>query len=115
MFDFDDDHRALQTAVRDFAFQAVAPGAAERDRKAALPAELLDQLRAMGLFGIAIPEEYGGSGMKCVASSLVVEEISKACAGTGVLLSAHTSLCVEPIQTFGTAEQKARFLPRMAT
>jgi len=76
--------------------------------------DLLHQLREMGLFGIAIPEEYGGAGMGTVASTIVVEEVSKACAGTGVLLSAHTSLCVDPIMRFGSTEQKKKYLPRMA-
>ena len=93
----------------------VAKGAAERDRRAEMPNTLLAQLRDLGLFGISIPDQHGGAGMKCVASSLVVEEVSKACAGTGVLLSAHNSLCVDPILTFGTAEQKAKYLPKLAS
>ena len=70
-FELDDDHRMLQEQVRDFAFQVVAPGAAERDRNAAVPDELREQLAGMGLFGIAIPEKYGGAGMGAVASTLV--------------------------------------------
>ncbi len=114
-FTFDDDHRMLQQQVREFAFREVAKGAAERDEKAAMPEELLAQLRELGLFGIAIPDEYGGANMGTTASTMVVEEISKACGGTGVLLSAHTSLCVDPILRFGTAEQKKKYLPRMAS
>ncbi|MEK6674794.1 MAG: acyl-CoA dehydrogenase family protein, partial [Planctomycetota bacterium] len=114
-FDFDDDHRMLRDSVREFAFQEVAKGAAERDRRAEMPGALLKQLAELGLFGIAIPESFGGSGMKCTASTLVVEEVSKACAGTGVLLSAHNSLCVDPILTFGSSEQKAKYLPKMAS
>lgn len=112
---FDDDHRMLAEQVREFAFREVAKGAAERDATAEMPAELLRQLAELGLFGIAIPEEYGGSGMGTVASSIVVEEISKACAGTGVVLSAHNSLCVDPILRFGTKEQKQKYLPRLAS
>lgn len=114
-FDFDDDHRVLQETVREFALKEIAKGAAERDREGHMPDDVRAQLAELGLFGIAIPEQYGGAGMGCRASTLVVEEISKACAGTGVLLSAHTSLCVDPILTFGTAEQKAKYLPRMAS
>jgi len=114
-YELDEDHRMLQESVRDFAMNEVAKGAAQRDREAAMPKELIRQLAEMGLFGIAIPEEYNGAGMGSVASSVVVEEVSRACAGTGVLLSAHTSLCVDPILTFGTAEQKERYLPRMAS
>lgn len=114
-FAFDDDLKLLQQQVRDFAFKEIARGAAERDKAAAMPAEMIGQLGEMGLFGITIPEKYGGSGMGCVASSMVVEEVSKACAGSGVLLSAHSSLCVDPIMTFGTEEQKKKYLPKMAT
>jgi len=113
-FDFDDDHAMLQQQVRDFATNEVAPGAPDRDREAAMPQELVTKLAEMGLFGIAIPEAYDGAGMGCIASSMVVEEVSKACAGTGVLLSAHQSLCVDPILTFGTEAQKQKYLPRMA-
>lgn len=114
-FNFDDDHRMLQQQIREFAFREVAKGAAARDEEASMPEELLQQLRELGLFGIAIPEEFGGANMGTVASTMVVEEISKACGGTGVLLSAHTSLCVDPILRFGTTEQKKKYLPRMAS
>ena len=114
-FQFDDDHRMLAQQVREFALREVAKGAADRDLAAEMPPELIGQLAGLGLFGIAIPEEYGGAGMGTVASSIVVEEISKACAGTGVLLSAHTSLCVDPILRFGTKEQKQRCLPKLAS
>ena len=114
-FAFDDDHRMLRDSVRDFALKEVAKGAAERDRAAKMPKELLTQLGELGFLGITIPETFGGAGMGTVASSIVVEEISKACAGTGVLLSAHTSLCVDPILAFGTAEQKEKYLPGMAS
>ncbi len=113
-FEFDDDHKMLQQQLRDFAEKEVAPGAAQRDEEAEMPEELVRQLAEMGLFGIAIPTEYDGAGMGTVASSIVVEEISRACAGTGVLLSAHNSLCVDPILTFGSPEQKQKYLPKMA-
>jgi len=114
-FQLDDDHRMLQEQIRSFALKEVAKGAAERDRAAAMPDELRRQLAELGLFGIAIPEKYGGAGMGTLASTIVVEEISKACAGTGVFLSAHGSLCVDPILQFGSEEQKQRYLPRLAT
>ncbi len=114
-FDLDDDHRLLAEQVRTFAFKEVAGGAAQRDVEASMPDELRAQLAALGLFGIAIPEEYGGAGLGAVASSIVVEEISKACAGTGVLISAHGSLCAEPIQIFGTSDQKKKYLPSLAS
>lgn len=116
MMDFrlDEDHLMLQQQIREFAEAEVGPGAEERDQTAGMPRELIDKLAALGLFGIALPEEYGGAGMGCVASSIVVEELSRWCAGTGVLISAHGSLCYDPIQMFGTDEQRQKYLPRMA-
>lgn len=114
-FEFDEDLRLLQQEVREFATKEVAKEAAERDETAEMPAELIRQLAEMGLFGISIPEKYDGVGLGSVASSMVVEEISRACGGTGVLLSAHTSLCVDPIMIFGTEEQKQKYLPGMAS
>jgi len=114
-FEFDDDLRMLQEQVRDFAIKVVAPGAAARDLSAELPKDLIQQLADMGLFGISIPEQYGGMGLGCDASTMVVEEISKVCAGTGVMLSAHTSLCVYPILTYGSDAQKEKYLPGMAS
>jgi alkylation response protein AidB-like acyl-CoA dehydrogenase len=113
-FELGDDHRMLQESVRAFAEEALAPGAAERDHQAQMPDSLIRQLAEMGLLGIATPTEFGGAGMDTVASTIVVEETSKACAGTGVFLSAHGSLCVDPIMTFGTDAQKKKYLPPMA-
>ena len=113
-FEFNDDQKMLQQQIREFAQEVVAKGAAERDHEANMPDELHQQLAELGLFGISIPEEYGGAGLGTVESSIVVEEISRACAGTGVYLSAHNSLCVDPIMIFGTAEQKQKYLPRLA-
>jgi len=114
-YELDDDHLMLQQQIRDFAFKEVAKGAEQRDHEASMSTDLLAQLAELGLFGISIPEKYGGAGMGTVASSIVVEEVSKACAGTGVLLSAHGSLCVEPIQKFGSEQQKKKYLPRLAS
>jgi butyryl-CoA dehydrogenase len=113
-YSFDEDHQMLQQSIRDFALKEVAKGAEQRDHEAEMPQELRDQLTELGLLGICIPEEYGGAGMDCLASTIVVEEISKACAGTGVFISAHNSLCVDPIMAFGTAEQKKKYLPMLA-
>ncbi len=114
-FTLSEDHDMLQQSIRDFAMKEVAGGAEERDREGSLPQELIDQLTELGLLGICIPEEFGGAGLDTVASTIVVEEISIACAGTGVFLSAHNSLCVDPILSFGTDEQKKKYLPKLAT
>lgn len=114
-FTLDEDHLMLQQSIRDFATNEVAPGAESRDHEGEIPQALRDQLTELGLLGICIPDEYGGAGLDCVASTIVVEEVSKACAGTGVFLSAHNSLCVDPIMAFGTAEQKKKYLSMFAS
>ncbi|NOT02541.1 MAG: acyl-CoA dehydrogenase [Phycisphaerales bacterium] len=113
-FRLGEDHQLLQQQVREFALKEVAPGAADRDYECAIPQSLREQLAGMGLMGVCIPEKYGGAGLDCVASTIVVEEVSKACAGTGVFLSAHNSLCVDPILAFGNDSQEAKYLPMFA-
>lgn len=114
-FEFSEDHRVLRDTLREFARGEVAPGAAERDKTHSIPDSLIKQMAELGLCGVCIPEEYGGSGMDCVASTIVVEEISKACAGCGVFLSVHNSLCVDPILEFANEEQKRKYLPGLAS
>jgi butyryl-CoA dehydrogenase len=114
-FQLDEDHRMLQEELGRFAEREVAPGAAQRDLDGKMPDDLRAKLAEIGAFGITVPTEYGGTGMGCVASSIVVEEISRACAGTGVVISAHNSLCVEPILLFGNQEQKRKYLPKLAS
>jgi len=114
-FEFNEDQRVLRDAVREFARQEVAPGAAARDEAHAIEPQLVKQMAEMGLLGVCIPTEYGGSGMGTIESTIVVEEISRACAGCGVFISAHNSLCVDPILTFGSDEQKKKYLPGLAS
>ncbi len=113
-FELSEDERLLAESVRDFATNRIAPGAADRDREASMPESLRTELAEMGFLGICIPEEYGGTGMDVVSSCIVVSEISCACAGTGVFISAHNSLCVDPILMFGTPDQKQKYLPQLA-
>jgi len=113
-FELSEDERLLAESVRDFATNRIAPGAADRDREASMPESLRTELAEMGFLGICIPEEYGGTGMDVVSSCIVVSEISQACAGTGVFISAHNSLCVDPILMFGTPDQKQKYLPQLA-
>jgi butyryl-CoA dehydrogenase len=110
-----EDHLMLQQSMREFADEVVAPQAAERDRNEAFPDDLRAQLAEMGLFGSYIPEAYGGAGMDINSYAIIVEEISRACAATGVVISAHTSLCVDPILQFGSEDQKHEFLPKLAS
>ncbi len=113
-FEFTEDHLMLQQSLREFADEVVAPGAAERDLSAEFPDELRRHFAEMGLFGSYVPEQYGGAGMDITSYALIVEEITRACAASGVVISAHTSLCVDPILRFGTDAQKQHYLPKLA-
>jgi butyryl-CoA dehydrogenase len=112
-FELSQDHKVLRDSVRDFVNNEIKPLAMEIDEKHVIPDALLQQMGEMGLLGSYLPEEYGGAGMDMLSYAIVVEEVSKACASSGVLISAHTSLCSGPILTFGTEEQKQKWLPAL--
>jgi len=105
---------AVQETAREFATKKVKPLARELDASGRFPSELLAEMGAQGLMGIYVPESHGGAGCTAVAYNLAILEISKACASTGVILSAHTSLCVDPILKHGTDAQKAKYLRPLA-
>ncbi|QSO51042.1 acyl-CoA dehydrogenase [Alicyclobacillus curvatus] len=113
-FTLDSEHEQLRRLVRDFANREVAPGAAERDEAEHFDRALFDKMAEIGLTGIPWPEEYGGAGMDFLAYVIAVEELSRVCASTGVVLSAHTSLAGWPIYKFGTEEQKQKYLRKLA-
>ncbi len=110
----DEEHKELQEMYRDFAENEVKPLAAEIDKTERFPQETVDKMAEMGLMGIPFPEEYGGAGMDNLSYAQCVEELSKVCASTGVIVSAHTSLCATPIYLFGTEEQKQKYLVPLA-
>ncbi len=114
-FALTEEQQLLQKTARDFAQREVAPKAAEIDREHRYPAELVKQMAEIGLLGIAVPEQYGGAGMDNVGYVLAMEEVSRACASTGVVMSVNNSLVCDPIQRFGTEEQKKRFLVPLAS
>ena len=101
--------------IREFAQKEVKPLAAEIDEQERFPEETVRKMGAIGLMGIPVPVEYGGAGGTNQIYTMAVEEISKVCATTGVVLSAHTSLCVAPIMEHGTDEQKQKYLPKLAS
>ena len=114
-FKLTEEQQMMRDMFRDFAEQKVKPLAAEIDESERFPEEMIPQLAEVGLLGIPIAEEFGGIGMGVFEYAMAIEEISKVCASTGVTISAHTSLCAWPIQKFGTDEQKAKYLPDLAT
>lgn len=101
--------------IREFADKEVKPLAAEIDEQERFPEETVEKMARLGIMGIPVPVEYGGAGGNNVLYSMAVEELSKVCATTGVVVSAHTSLCCAPIMEHGTKEQKEKYLPKLAS
>ena len=108
-------HEMLRQTCRDFADAMLKPIAAELDREHRYPAEQIAQMGELGLMGIAVPEEHGGAGMDTLAYALAMEEISRGCASTGVIMSVNNSLYCDPVMKFGTEAQKAEYLVPFAT
>jgi alkylation response protein AidB-like acyl-CoA dehydrogenase len=113
VIDLTDEQRALRSMVRDLAQEKIAPGSAERDKTAEFPLEIVKEMAALGLTGLPFGEEYGGTGGDTVSYAIAVEEISRACASTGITYAANVSLGISPIYYFGTPGQKAQYLPNL--
>lgn len=113
-FGLSKEHLLLKDLYKKFAETEVKPLAEEIDEEERFPVETLEKLSKYGFLGIPFPKEYGGSGADNLAYSMAVEELGKVCATTSVIVSAHTSLCCQPIYQFGTEEQKQKFLVPLA-
>jgi isovaleryl-CoA dehydrogenase len=117
MFDFDfslgEDVEMLRDSIRSFANDRIAPRAAEIDKNNQFPRDLWPELGALGLLGITVEEEYGGSGLGYLEHVVAMEEISRASASVGLSYGAHSNLCVNQLRRWGTDEQKRRFLPAL--
>jgi alkylation response protein AidB-like acyl-CoA dehydrogenase len=115
-FELTEEQKLIRDMVRSFAEAEVAPSARIRDEEERFDRALMyDRLGELGLTGIVFPEEYGGGGADYISYAIAVEELSRVCGSTGVTLSAHLSLCANPIYLFGTEEQKQQFLVPLAT
>jgi butyryl-CoA dehydrogenase len=113
-FGLSKEHALARQLFRDFAQNEVKPLAQEVDETERFPRETVDKMAKNGFLGIAVPKEYGGQGCDPLTYVMCVEELSKVCGTTGVIVSAHSSLCCDPIMTFGTEEQKQKFLVPLA-
>ncbi len=113
-FDLTEDQGLLRSAVREFAQEVVRPRAAIIDQSGEFPKDLFRQAGQLGLAGVSVSPEHGGSGMDVVSYSIVIEEISRVCANLGVILSVNNSLVCDPIEKFGNDDQKKRFLEPLA-
>jgi isovaleryl-CoA dehydrogenase len=111
----DEEIGLLRQTLSQFAAQEIAPQAAEIDRNNDFPNDLWPKLGALGLLGITIPEEYGGSGMSYLAHAIAMEEISRASASVGLSYGAHSNLCLNQIRLNGTEEQKLQYLPALCS
>lgn len=114
-FDLTEEQQMIKKMIREFSDEVVAPGAIERDRTKAFPVEIFQQLSDMGMMGLPFSEHYGGAGADTVSFAIVTEELSRACASTGITYSAHISLGGAPLNLFGTEEQKQRYLTPICT
>ncbi|MCC7574813.1 acyl-CoA dehydrogenase [Candidatus Woesearchaeota archaeon] len=108
------EQELVKQMVREFTENEVKPLAAEIDETERFPRETVEKMARYGMMGIPFPEEYGGAGGDTLSYIIAVEELSKACASTGVILSAHTSLCASLLEQFGTEEQKQKYLVPLA-
>ncbi len=111
----DEEKTEIRDLCKKFSDNEVHPLAMDIDKNGEIPSALVGKLAENGFLGVFVPEEFGGAGMDYLDYSILVEELSRNCASTGVLVSAHNSLCVWPILNFGTEEQKKEFLPRLAS
>jgi isovaleryl-CoA dehydrogenase len=111
----DEEIGLLRQTLSQFAAQEIAPQAAEIDRNNDFPNDVWPKLGALGLLGITIPEEYGGSGMSYLAHAIAMEEISRASASVGLSYGAHSNLCLNQIRLNGTEEQKLQYLPALCS
>jgi butyryl-CoA dehydrogenase len=114
-FELTEEQSLVLSTARDFAKREIEPKASALDKEARWPSEILAQMAELGFLGMAIPEAHGGAGLDHVSYALVVEEVSRACASTGVIMSVNNSLFCDPVYKFGTDEQKARVLAPVAS
>ena len=114
-FELTEEQRMIRDLTRDFAAKEVAPQAHHIDETGDFPMEIVKKMGKLGLMGLQVPPEYGGSGTDAISYAIAVEELAKACASTAVIMSAHSSLCCHGIYLFGTEEQRRKYLPALAS
>ncbi len=114
-FDLTEEQKLVRETARDFAAREIAPKAAELDKTARWPDEIVRRMGELGMLGMAIPTEYGGAGLDVLSYALAMEEVSFACASSGVIMSVNNSLFCDPVYKFGTEEQKKTALSACAS
>ncbi len=114
-FELEEISRQAAATARDFALQHIKPHVMEWDESQHFPQEIMHAMGKLGLMGVVVPEDYGGSGMGYIEYILIIEEIAKVCGSIGLSLAAHNSLCTGHILAFGSEEQKIEYLPKLAS
>jgi butyryl-CoA dehydrogenase len=114
-FDLNEEQRILQQSVREWAEARVAPFASELDEHHRYPEDQVREMAEMGLLGMCVPEEWGGAGMDSLSYAIAMEEVSRACASTGVIMSVNNSLVCDPLMKWATDAQKEQWLRPLAT
>ena len=114
-FEIDDITQQVAQTARDFAHKYIRPHVMEWDEPQHFPVEVFKELGKLGLMGILVPEEYGGSGLSYFEYNVAIQEISKVCGSIGLSVAAHNSLCTGHIMLFGNEEQKRKYLPRLSS
>ena len=114
-FNLSREHQLIRKMMAEFTENEVKPIAAETDKTSQYPRENIEKLFNLGVMGMCIPKEYGGTGADPLAAAICVEELSKQCASTGDIVATHNGLCCDPILTHGTEEQKKKYLPMLTT
>lgn len=112
-FGYSREQLMVKKMLKDFAEKEIAPKCEELDEKAEYPYESVAKLGKLGFMGMPFPEEYGGAGLDYLTYIMAIEELSKVCGSHGVIVQTHTALCCWPIFTYGTEEQKSKYLPRL--
>jgi len=108
-------HKLIRDSVRNFAETELAPLAAEIDRGAFFPRDVIEKMRPLNYFGLQVPREFGGAALDSISAAIVVEELSRVCAAIGLCITVHNGVAVYPFLRFANAEQKKRYLPRLAS
>jgi alkylation response protein AidB-like acyl-CoA dehydrogenase len=114
-YQLNEEQRMIQAMVREFAREVIMPTAAERDRSKAFPGDIIRQMGELGLMGMSVPPEYGGSGADTVSYSLALQEVAYACASTAVIMSVHNSVACGPVYLYGSDYLKETFLKPLAS
>ncbi len=114
-FDLSEEQTLLRQTIREFAEREIAPGASARDEAARFPSELIPRMADLGLFGINIPQEYGGAGLDALGFTIIIEEVARFDGALALIIASHNSLCAGHILSFGNETQKQKYLPSLAS